>query len=289
MTVYNRGGQPLVISKVSTSCGCTTGTMIEDTIPAGGTGTLEIEIDPNRINGYRSRKVLTLASNDPATPSIRLVVAAQIAGELLYSTREFDFGTIDTGVATKAAIRVTQTTPDPVVVGELELRGGPDFLTASKVDVAQEEWKDATLPEWDLVVHIGEESKAGRFSPTVKVPIEDGRGKRLSFPVRAIVRGDFSFEPYDLTLRNVDVGQALSGVTKLTSRVPLTVEKVTNSNPNMKVTLVTGEEPNSFSFDVVVPEAVKDRLQKDEWTVAMMVDGESVTETIKVVALMKRQ
>lgn len=289
MSVYNHGGQPLVISRISTSCGCTTGRMIEDTIAPGETGTLEIEIDPNRINGYRSRKVLTLASNDPKNPSVKLVVAAQIPGELLYSTRDFVFDTLEDGVAADKRVRVTQTTPEPVIFGVLEVRGGPEFMTASKEDVPQEKWANADLPEFDLVVHVSEASTAGRYAPTIKVPVEDGRGKRLSFPVRLTVRGDYSFEPYDITLRNVATGELQEGVSQLTSSVPLTVEEVTNTNPNVTVTLVPGEEPNTYRFDVTVPEVVENRLQKDEWTVTMLVDGKSVIETLKVVALMKRQ
>ncbi|MFP6583877.1 MAG: DUF1573 domain-containing protein [Candidatus Hydrogenedentota bacterium] len=289
ISIYNHGGQPLVISKVSTSCGCTTGRMLEDTIAPGQTGTLEIEIDPSRINGYRSRKVLTLASNDPVNPSVKLIVAAQIPGELLFSTRDFIFDTLEDGVAASKTLRVTQTTSEPVLIGELEVRGGPEFMTASKVDVPQDEWVDAEIPEFDLVVHISDASTAGRYAPTVKVPVEDGRGKRLSFPVRLTVRGDYSFEPFDITLRNVATGELQEGVSVLTSSVPLTVEEVTNTNPNVTVTLVPGEEPNSYRFDVTIPEVVENRLQKDEWTVSMLVDGKSVTETLKVVALMKRQ
>ncbi len=65
MKVYNRGTVPLRISKVSTSCGCTTGNMRNDVIPPGETGYLEIHVDPAKIPGYFAAKTLTLFSNDP--------------------------------------------------------------------------------------------------------------------------------------------------------------------------------------------------------------------------------
>ena len=287
--IFNRGGQPLVISKVTTTCGCTEGRMLQDTIQPGASGSLEITIDPNRIPGYTSTKVLTLFTNDPTAPQIRMAVSARIPGELLYSSQKIDLGTVDQGSVSQGSVRITQTTKEPVEIGPLEVRGGPDFMTAAKVDVPQSEWARSEYPEFDLVVTVGADSRIGVYTPTLKVPIEDGRNKQLSFPIRLKINGDYAFEPSELTLRNVTVGETQETVTVLSGRVPISFKEVKNTNSNIQVNVVEGDEPNSYRFDMTIPNAVDTRLQKDEWTVSMTVDGKEMVETVSVVVLMSRQ
>jgi hypothetical protein len=84
-------------------------------------------------------------------------------------------------------------------------------------------------------------------------------------------------------------GEIQEGVTILSSKVPLEVTGVKSTNTNMTVTYAPGAEPNTYRFDLLVPERPENRLQKDEWEITMMVDGKEVVEVVRVVALLSRQ
>ncbi|MDP5158688.1 MAG: DUF1573 domain-containing protein [Flaviramulus sp.] len=76
----NTGNEPLIISKVSSSCGCTIPKKPEDPILPGKTGQIEVKYDTNRVMPIR--KTITVISNAD-TPT----VALKIKGEVIDSTK----------------------------------------------------------------------------------------------------------------------------------------------------------------------------------------------------------
>jgi len=57
----NTGNAPLIISKVSSSCGCTIPKKPDGPIMPGETGNIEVKYDTNRVNPIR--KTITVMSN----------------------------------------------------------------------------------------------------------------------------------------------------------------------------------------------------------------------------------
>lgn len=67
----NTGDEPLIISKVSSSCGCTIPKKPKDPILPGKTGEIEVKYDTNRVNPIR--KTITVISNAD-TPTVALKI-----------------------------------------------------------------------------------------------------------------------------------------------------------------------------------------------------------------------
>lgn len=68
-TVWNQGGSPLQIEKVSVSCGCTNATVDQETIPPGKSTQLRVTLDPTEDDLYGNLvRVIYIRSNDPDTP-----------------------------------------------------------------------------------------------------------------------------------------------------------------------------------------------------------------------------
>ena len=67
----NTGDAPLIISKVSSSCGCTIPKKPKDPILPGKTGEIEVKYDTNRVNPIR--KTITVISN-AETPTVALKI-----------------------------------------------------------------------------------------------------------------------------------------------------------------------------------------------------------------------
>ena len=71
----NTGNAPLVISKVSSSCGCTVPKKPEGPIMPGKTGEIEVKYDTNRVNPIR--KTITVVSN-AKTPTVALKIKGKV-------------------------------------------------------------------------------------------------------------------------------------------------------------------------------------------------------------------
>ncbi|GAA4886142.1 DUF1573 domain-containing protein [Flaviramulus aquimarinus] len=71
----NTGDEPLIISKVSSSCGCTIPKKPEAPILPGKTGEIEVKYDTNRVNPIR--KTITVISN-AETPTVALKIKGEV-------------------------------------------------------------------------------------------------------------------------------------------------------------------------------------------------------------------
>ena len=67
----NTGDEPLIISQVKSSCGCTIPKKPKDPILPGQTGEIEVKYDTNRVNPIR--KTITVISN-AETPTVALKI-----------------------------------------------------------------------------------------------------------------------------------------------------------------------------------------------------------------------
>ena len=67
----NTGNAPLIISKVSSSCGCTIPKKPTEPILPGETGEIEVKYDTNKVNPIR--KTITVISN-AQTPTVALKI-----------------------------------------------------------------------------------------------------------------------------------------------------------------------------------------------------------------------
>ncbi|MGB3142941.1 MAG: DUF1573 domain-containing protein [Maribacter sp.] len=75
----NTGTSPLIISKVSSSCGCTIPKKPEDPIMPGKTGEIQVKYDTNRVGPIR--KAITVISNaDTPTKVLKIKGEVQATG-----------------------------------------------------------------------------------------------------------------------------------------------------------------------------------------------------------------
>src|SRR5690606_28702958 len=71
----NTGDAPLIISQVTSSCGCTIPKKPDGPILPGKTGQIEVKYDTNRVNPIR--KTVTVISN-AVTPTVALKIKGEV-------------------------------------------------------------------------------------------------------------------------------------------------------------------------------------------------------------------
>lgn len=78
-TVRNEGKSPLRIEEVTTTCGCTKASVDQETVAPGESTVLHVTMDPQQDNLYGNLlRVITIRSNDPATPQVQVDFRVQI-------------------------------------------------------------------------------------------------------------------------------------------------------------------------------------------------------------------
>lgn len=80
-SVKNTGDSVLEIAGISTSCGCTKGTIDRESIGPGETASLLVTIDPNLMEddiAGEIERVVYVKSNDPGMPEIEIELSANI-------------------------------------------------------------------------------------------------------------------------------------------------------------------------------------------------------------------
>ena len=121
----NVGDQPLVISQVKASCGCTTPHWTREAIPPGGTGTIKAAYNSARRPG-NFNKSITIWSN-AETSVQRLVIRGSVVNrppsaeeiaqspKIVVAAAEFQFGKAEKGKPSLVTVEVTNEGATPLV------------------------------------------------------------------------------------------------------------------------------------------------------------------------------
>ena len=72
----NEGNEPLILSNVKASCGCTVPTWTKEPIMPGQTGTINVRYNTNNIGAFT--KTITVTSNAVNTPRLTLKIRGKV-------------------------------------------------------------------------------------------------------------------------------------------------------------------------------------------------------------------
>lgn len=92
-TFTNKGSAPLVIEKVSSSCGCTAALASAKSLAPGESGEIQASFDSTRFRGSVSKTVY-LYTNDPAQPMVQLQLRGNVREEVTIEPQQVHFGAV---------------------------------------------------------------------------------------------------------------------------------------------------------------------------------------------------
>lgn len=75
--IENSGDQDLIIERIGTDCGCTT-TKFDRVIPAGGQGSVFVNLNTNGYRGHNVSRTIKIYTNDPEANPVVLKISAQV-------------------------------------------------------------------------------------------------------------------------------------------------------------------------------------------------------------------
>jgi len=114
----NTGDQPLEITKVKSSCGCTAALVDERQIAPGASGEVKVNFDSTRFSGSITKTVY-IYTNDLPNKLVQLHLRGEIKAELQLSSRRLQIGPVAAGTVIKTSVTLTNSGSDPVSLSGL--------------------------------------------------------------------------------------------------------------------------------------------------------------------------
>jgi len=114
-TVRNSGDQPLTISQIHTSCGCTAATLSSRTIAPGKSGEVKVTFDSTNF-ADQVTKTVHLDSNDPHSPSTVLTMQGKVAEIIATIPRTLNLGAIKAGSVKEAVLTLENKGSKPFAI-----------------------------------------------------------------------------------------------------------------------------------------------------------------------------
>lgn len=263
LMVYNDGKYPLKLTRVDTTCACTQGFIDPQRaeVPPGGESWIDVVIDPYRIAGFHSRKVLSITSTDPTQGLVEVGVTAQVAPEYEISAETVELGDIQKGESVETRIRWRQLQEQPINLGAVDPvtagANGPTIpgVAARLEAIPEAEWKQPARPEYDIVVTVGPELTAGSFERRIQLNHDLPRFKFHRIILTGTVVAPYEVKPAYPTraqLISDPATGALSTVITVTAESPVTLLGISAEEPALAVEARPGASANEAALAVTL-------------------------------------
>lgn len=272
-TFKNEGMEPLVLSNVRASCGCTTPKWPRQPIEPGQTGEITVTYNPNGRPG-RFTKTVTITSN-ATEPTTRVTIKGEVIpkpakpvdnypvkmGDLSLKSREVNFGKVNDHATKTFEIEYANQTDHEITVAILPAKGQEKYVDAV-VTLANVKPNETGKVQIALTTE-----NAGVYGPTegsflIVVNNKQENSDDFKIIVTADVEEDFSkLTPEDHRnapildiAATVNMGAIAAGkVAKRTINLtnvgadPLKIRRVLNNSKEIKATISKNELKNGKS------------------------------------------
>ena len=183
--IRNAGSGMLELSKVNASCGCTAAKPSKTELGPGETSEIAVDTDTKYERGHAER-IVTVATNDPANPSIRLMMSGDIKPQVTADPFDLFLGSVRHGTGLSRQIVIS------------DMVGGTAPFEIKSVTNSSPDIKVTRAPRTDgkagaiLNVAVASSMPVGPISDVIK--IESNRSP-VQIDVSGVVSGDLNAKP----------------------------------------------------------------------------------------------
>lgn len=285
--VYNDGMAPLRVSRVTTSCGCTQGRIVNDVIPPGESGTLRVSVDPFRIPGFSSSKVLTVYSNDVITGPVQLAVHAKVEPEFELEPENIDFGDVPRGETGEASLIIRQVQDKPFEVTNVRLFGGSEQLSVDYEKRPKDTWQQPDKEEYAVHVTLAPDTPKGPLLARVMLETDLPRVKAVPIAVRANITSFYTINPKFVALRGITPGTTRENILAITADRPFDLEPLTANVDVLTLNTKPMDEGHGYIVDATIPPTAEPGPIRDRVSITMTAGDQTFTEEVPFVVFVQ--
>ena len=184
--VRNTGQAPLEINQVRPTCGCTVVNFTR-TIPPGGSGTINADVDTSAYTGPISKAVLVF-TNDPATPQVNLVIKADVRSFIDVLPRPLViFTNVLQGEAATQKLILASADGSNFKIEGVNASSGPYQLSYRELP-EKERVPDHKGSQWELTVTVPANAPEGMLNQKILVKTTSPKAPEVTINVTGAIR-----------------------------------------------------------------------------------------------------
>lgn len=161
LVLRNEGDRPLRILKVETSCGCTAAVPADSIVPPGKEVKIDVAFSTREYEGPQE-KTLTLRTNDPAEPVVRVAVLADVKPYVRMDPTVLHFDTVPRGDTPTQKVHFSADKGFGLAIGKVE--GGEDHFKVLSQPVPSS--KEEAV---DVILTLRRDAPPGQFRTIFKI------------------------------------------------------------------------------------------------------------------------
>ena len=198
----NTGSEPLQITRVSTSCGCTAALLSKKEISPGSSGEIRTVFETKRFEGEQETTI-TVHSNDPDDPKIELTIIGTIKRDVAVVPQGINFGDVEKGKAVTSRVRLLQLSQNKLVLHRIEVN--EKYLNATTSRFREENSRGINID-----ITLKSEAQVGALNEVITLHTNLKRRPRIDVPVWANILGRIQVQPEILSLGTISKGGKIS-------------------------------------------------------------------------------
>jgi hypothetical protein len=234
----NVGDETLIISSVSSSCGCTQPELEKLEYAPGESGVMEVRFKPEGKKG-RSQQHVTIVCNDPTAPAagVKIDVVATIRPVVEVDPKLVNFSAVRKGEIMSSIVTVTGIGED-FKVTEVSTIGDPSITATILGDEMVTDEDGRPMRRYEIEVFADGTAKPGFLRCSLQIFTTHPTRKTVDAAISGQVLGDIAISEPQVRLGAVSVGEANEHKVTIKSRsgTPFAISDITeNSNLPSKV------------------------------------------------------
>ena len=208
--------EPLHVSNVRTSCGCTTVSVNKDTLRTWEKGGIIAAFNTQSFLGHRSATI-TVTFDRPFFAEVQLNVQGFIRSDVVFSPGSIDFGAVDQGQAFTKKVTVNYAGKNDWQI--VDVRSANSSLEVELNELQ----RGAGKVSYEMAVFLKPEMPEGFFQDQLVLVTNDTRGAGVPLVVEGRVVPGLTVSPASLFLGVLQPGQSVTKQLVVKGRQPFRI------------------------------------------------------------------
>ena len=266
--VRNTGTAPLEITSVRPTCGCTVANF-DKTVPPGGSGKVEAEVDTTAFTGPIAKSILVF-TNDPNNGQINLVVKAEVRSFVEVLPRNLLRLNVLQGEPAVEKVTLVSADGSDFKVTAVDTTGGP-YKAEFRELPEKERIPERKGSQWEVAVTVPVDAPEGLLNYKLVVKTTQPKAPDVTLQVSGVVRPIVQVVPAEINFGTV-AGDAPVGrnVILINNRqgTQLELTKIEIDNPQFAYELIPLQAGQRFQLAVTMKAGTPKGAQKGTLTIA---------------------
>jgi hypothetical protein len=232
----NRLNEPITITNVRASCGCTTGRANASLVQPGQSAVVEAEMDTKNFVGPKATTLfVSLISASGREAEVSLAVSSNILSDVVLNPGSIDFGTVNRGQSPTQTLTIDRIGLPSWRVERMI--SASRVLNATLTETARHE----STVSYTMKVSLRPDAPAGVVRDEIRILTNDKETASIPVLVTAQIRGDLTAKPSVVPLGNVTSAAGAQGRFLVMSSKPFSIVEVEGAGDGFKLGPVAKE------------------------------------------------